>query len=464
MLYEKNIDVLKRNYPDIYDIICSSEKSGCDCEVIYTKTSLPTLRLKVPGRQLFLHSCIDPLKEAAAFARSNYDSRYSTYIIYGFGLYYHIKAFMNISSKLNIYVFESNVDVFKAALSVIDLREEFEKCNLHIILENKPDKMALELKHTLSIPNCTLIIHLPSLQAMSDGFAEIRDLLEEYRVSERSINNSETLLEENFSGNIQSYDLNIDSLFGKFTGIPAVIVSSGPSLDKNKLILKDLKNKAIILSVGRSLKPLLVEGICPDMVIVTDPHDIVYNQLEDLDIEIPVIGLATCCHKVFNNSRGIKFIALQEGFLQAETYAKQNCNKLVRTGGSVATTALDIIIRFGCNPIIFVGQDLAFSDGRNYVRGTLNCTENILDKNLRPVKGVNGETVYTTKSLAIFKRWIENRIAEEKDILFINATEGGSDIEGTVPFTLQYVASNIVNDRQYSMDNVLNEAVKNHGR
>jgi len=58
----------------------------------------------------------------------------------------------------------------------------------------------------------------------------------------------------------------INSLYGKFTGHPAVIVAAGPSLKKNAHLLKDVQGKALIISCDASLKYLLKEGIKPHLV------------------------------------------------------------------------------------------------------------------------------------------------------------------------------------------------------
>ena len=43
---------------------------------------------------------------------------------------------------------------------------------------------------------------------------------------------------------------------------------------------------------------------------------------------------------------------------------------LLRAWGSVLTTAFDLALQMGCDPIVFTGADLAFTDGRPYARGT----------------------------------------------------------------------------------------------
>lgn len=44
------------------------------------------------------------------------------------------------------------------------------------------------------------------------------------------------------------------------------------------------------------------------------------------------------------NYKSEKYIALQNGYKQVEEYSKKDNNKLVYTGGSLATTGLDIAI------------------------------------------------------------------------------------------------------------------------
>ena len=94
---------------------------------------------------------------------------------------------------------------------------------------------------------------------------------------------------------------------------------------------------------------------------------------------------------------------------------------------------MDIALQMGGKTIIMVGQDLAYSDNRKHVSGHVhvNGQDSIKPINtMRTVKSANGETLYTTLGLLSFKRWIENRIQDEPDKKFINATEGGAFIKG----------------------------------
>lgn len=460
MFYDENKKLLEAKYPSIYKKIEGFEFEKDKYEVICTKTGLPTVKVNQKHKSVYLHSKYDPVKEAELFIKENVDKEVDQYIAYGLGFAYHIYELLKHTNNEQIYIFESNKHVFKAALEEIDLTKLLNDPNVHIIFEDKIDQFLLKLKQLLHSHNYKLIIHSPSLNIMTEEWTEIKYLFEEFRIQSFTIQRTEMLLKKNFHENVRLYDKNIDVLFNQFNNMPIVIVSAGPSLDKNKHLLRHVKGKAIILSVGRSVKPLISEGIYPDLIIMLDPYDVVYEQLRGLDIDIPIIVLSTCSPRVLKEYKGYKFLALQKGFPEAEEYAEKYGHLLIETGDSVATAALDVAIRFGCNPIIFVGQDLAYTYGRTHAKGT-NCKEVRGNKNLREITGINGEKVYTTKSLAVYLRWIENRIKQEKDITFLNATEGGARIEGTTAMALKDVIEIVLDDKKYNFYSIIEEEIKN---
>ena len=108
----------------------------------------------------------------------------------------------------------------------------------------------------------------------------------------------------------------------------------------------------------------------------------------------------------------------------------------------MATTGSDVAIKMGCNPIIFVGQDLAFTESKIHSKDTFS--KNIIKSNsLRDVEDIYGNTIQTLKNLYIYLRWIQNRTSEEKSIDFIDASEGGVRIRGTKVMKLSNVVARI---------------------
>jgi hypothetical protein len=442
-LFDNNLKLLKKHYPSIYHQVSQmhfhENEINRDWEIVCTRSGFPTLIYKEEGSDYLLHSKYDPIKEAKNFIKNNLEESANGYIVYGFGLGYHIKELLENTTAKELVIFETRPAVFYFALKYMDLTGILDNKNAKIYLEEDVASFAREFNR-IGGKDYQLLIHAPSLKIMPKKYTEIKFLLENYKVLQNSYRRLKPLLETNFQENIKRYHQSIDVLFQKFKNQPIVIVAAGPSLDKNKHLLKDIKNHAFIMSVGTALKPLLQIGVIPDFIIITDPQDIVYNQIDGLEnLNIPLIALSTCNKNVLENYKGYKFLAFQEGFDLAEQYARENNIKLVKTGGSVSTTALDISIQFGCNPIIFVGLDLAYTNNRTHVKGTYLYQENVEKKLLRPIKAVNGGTVYTTKNLHIYLKWIEKRISVENNIVFIDATEGGAYIQGTEILDLETV-------------------------
>lgn len=439
MIYSKNAEVLNQRYPSTYEKIKNVRLDKQYYELVQTKIQSPTLKVNDRDRSYYLHSRYNPLREAESFVRENYDETISTYIIYGMGFLYHIEALLKKARKAQIIVFESNIYVLKSAAENIDLYRVLKADRVKVVFEDDIKGFSSKFKKALEMDNKKLIIHVPSLSAMPDDLLEIKYLLEEYKMKQRSILKHIDELDYNFEDNLSNYDDNIDMLFDRFNNIPIIIVSAGPSLEKNIKFLKAAKDKAIVLATSRTVKSLLKAEVSPDIIIVTDAQPFVYNShLKGIDIDIPIIALSTCDKRIFENYGGHKFIALQKDYIPAEKYAVKNNNVLIETGNSVAAAALDIAIRLGCSPIIFVGQDLAYTDSKTHAAsvGSRNIKG---DKNLRPVEDIHGNTVYTSMDLFSILRWIQNRISRERDKTFIDATEGGARIKGTKIMTLEDV-------------------------
>ena len=101
------------------------------------------------------------------------------------------------------------------------------------------------------------------------------------------------------------------------------------------------------------------------------------------------------------------------------------------------TTALDFCIKMGVRRIVFLGLDLAFTGGRSH--------QGLKEKNMTAqselyVTDIDGNEIPTSRNLNHYRLWIERRIARAKQeklpIEFIDASEGGARVEGTVVQTL----------------------------
>ena len=194
--------------------------------------------------------------------------------------------------------------------------------------------------------------------------------------------------------------------------------------------LREISENAIIIAVGTVFRKLIKEKIRVDYVVISEANKRTLGQIYGLEEQnIPLLLLSTAFYGFADMYKGPKYLICQEEFEPAEKLAKEQNNFLCKTGGSVSTVALDLCMKMGCKKIVAVGLDLAYTN--NYVHATDTSKRNISEvKYLRIIHDIYGKEVYTTRSLDMFRQWIEHHIKDVNDIEFLNATEGGANIVG----------------------------------
>lgn len=236
------------------------------------------------------------------------------------------------------------------------------------------------------------------------------------------------------------------------TGKPAIIVSAGPSLDKNISLLKENRD-AILISGGRTLKALLNIGVDPDFLNIIDASRLSYELVE------PYIGLTTA-RLVYYFGVPTEILAMHKGekityhedsamhqFLQEEVIS-------LMAGGSVAHAMTLLAVELGCDPIIFIGQDLAYTNHMEHSHAAASPWRNDEVSLTTELEGasfyvddVHGKKVKTCLQLDLYRRQLERIIESNKDRTFINCTEGGVSIKGTDVFALEEVYSQLPHGR-----------------
>ncbi|AZR73893.1 hypothetical protein BBF96_11135 [Anoxybacter fermentans] len=432
--------------------------------LIETREGTPSLGYRENEREIRLHSIYAPLREAAKFihSRKKEIDKAKAILVYGLGMGYHLKELEKyLTPNKKVYVLEMNPKILKYTKQVFSI-SEYKKRGFIFLVSDNLNKVKSFISNLITEYNkdeFLLLIHQPSLKIIPENCLPIRHLLEDWEIKRETFDRYSEVMEKNFEENIlriKDYYF-IEPFKNKFKDIPIVIVSAGPSLKYNKHHLLELKGKALIFAVGSVVKLLVKMGLIPDCMVITDPHLSVCRQIENLDLEIPLFFFPTIQPQIVQNYKGPKVVLFQKGFEKSENLARKCSFTLIETGGSVATTALELAIYFGGNPIIFVGQDLAYTEGKSHVEGSTSYQFKPR-LNSRWVKGINGELISTGKNLSIYLKWIENKIFQNPHIQFIDATEGGAYIEGTQILSLEQVKNEL--DTHIQIDSLLQEALK----
>lgn len=427
---DKNLTLLRKNdlnLAEAIDGVSPQNLIDAGYNMEYSSTGWSVLSNKCSGRVHYYHSNYMPEKEAYQLALEWRSDSCTEYAIFGFALGYHIIELLWLEPFAKITVYENDRNILAAAMFYQELSLLLKSENITIIYDPTLHRWWEKVK--AADESTAVRIYHPSIMNIKDP--DKRSEMEEYFVRQNGIRNQLRFLNSNFKENVKHYDLPADSLKKEFYGKDLYIAAAGPSLDNNFMQLKKIGQNGILLCLGTVFKKLAAAGIIPDYVMFTDPKPETYKQLEGMeDREIPLIGLSTVNQMIIRNYSGRKYLMFQEGYGPAEEYAADKGLMLVSTGGSVATTAVDLGIRMGCRRIICVGMDLAFPDNRGHASDTSHGEETLGNMENLLVEDVHGNMVPTVKTFNMYRKWIEDRIRTADGIEFIDATEGGARIAG----------------------------------
>jgi hypothetical protein len=219
-------------------------------------------------------------------------------------------------------------------------------------------------------------------------------------------------------------------------------------------ILKQLEGRAIIMAVGSAIRILDKNDIIPDFRVASDglPREKVF--LDGINTETaPLIYSNKLYHEILPEYKDKTFCFVgNSDFIIKYFYRKMNKKYIdIKVGPSIANAVLNLICTVGCKKVIFVGQDLSYVGDKLRANGG-NIIEGELDKeinNVREVEDIYGNTVLTKDMYLMMKYSLEETIKAQKDIMFINATEGGLHIKGTINKTLHQVFDEDLKDNCY---------------
>ena len=335
------------------------------------------------------------------------------------------KYYLKILKNNNIRVFKFDEEVVEKVFSM-----EFTLGNVwNLQIINNPLLFEYNNKEMIFISNCLkkFITHSVINLNTYKHFSE--------RWFESFIGNFDYCLNSTFLSDIK------DSVKNK----PAIILSAGPSLEKNINLLKECKDKFFIISGGRTLSKLEEINVKPDLCVIIDGDEISYDIVKDnIKIDTPLVFCNATNEKIVQNHIGKKiYDSTNIDFISPIIQKEQ---KPLLEGGSVAHACINTAIHIGCNPIILIGQDLAYTNDKvhaNFCELTEDkykheeVLENIKNENDIYVDDIYGNKVRTSRSLNMFRENIEKIVKNNPYIKFINATEGGANIEGTEVITLK---------------------------
>ena len=213
---------------------------------------------------------------------------------------------------------------------------------------------------------------------------------------------------------------------------PAVVVSAGPSVDKHLSTLKKYEDKVVVVSCLTMLKPLLAEGITPDYVVALDYHEIsakFFEGIGDSDKDVIYILDPKVNHEVVKACRDRQLYFIGNDWLDHMLGVKGDYMHTHR-GSTVAHMAYAVAEHLGCGPIMMIGQDLAFTDGKYYPECVIKAHPwkeecmTLKTETLMPEVDFEGGEVWTDGQMLTYREMFEGIWLNSK-VEAIDCTEGG---------------------------------------
>lgn len=467
-IYEKNLQFFKENLQVVYDCLMF-ENSRYDSNINIISDSL-NLCVENEGKKCFVHSKYDTERENDRVF-SGIDKNVEKLVVFGFGVG-NCSNFIcdNFKELRNITIIEPDLNIFKVMLNYVDVVELMKKIGNITFIVNKTKEESTEilwhcLKDTLT-EKVELVYNI-SYRTLYDEYFEFISKIITNNIKNYSINiATEDLFifkwAENIIKNSKERACQLTDLLGKFNEIPVILVSAGPSLNNTIQYLKQVKNKAIIIALGSAIKILDSNAIIPHFRLAFDGSEAERNIFRDIDTEASSLIFSDMLnYNVVSEYKGNKLRMVLDTdhiskYLQSKVYDN---NYIFESGFSVANVALDVVLKLGFKKIIFIGQDLCYTEGNVHAKGTWRQEDNKVNfDESKYTKTINvlGEVVYTDKPFLGMRDFLEKKIKINNGITYINATEIGLNIEGTKNkiFT-QVMKEDLTNE--FNIDNILNE-------
>jgi hypothetical protein len=459
-----NLAALWATDPNLARAIESLEDSS-SYPIEISRSGPPTLSVRTSdGRQIYLHSRHDPRREAEQLLGAIAVDQKTAFYVLGLGLGYHLELLFERASDEAIFcVFEPDLRMIRAAMESRPLARLFGSHRL--LWFTQPDKSDLFRRltpHTALISvGFETVVHAAS-RALNDAFfRQTQSWLDEFASFGRTNMNTLVFNSEqtakNIARNIGWYAAapGLQRFADRYRNYPAVIVSAGPSLRKNRHLLKGLDQNAVLIAVQTTLVPMLEMGCPPHFVTSLDYHEICTRFFEKLPprLRTELVAEPKATPRIFEMMPGsVNLLGndFAEGLLREMTLAKPT----LTSGATVAHLAFYLAEYLGCDPIIFIGQDLGFSDGLCYTPGTTYenvwrpelgrfCTlemkqwEQIVRDRpiLRQIPDYLGRPMYTEERLFTYLLQFERDFGKSKARI-IDATEGGAIKRGAASMPL----------------------------
>lgn len=432
-----------------------------------------------------VHNPQNPLGEALEIFSMAENSPVSIHLIYGLGLGYLFQV-ASKNSKGSVILYEPDLNLMWISFTLVDFSADILKEN--VFISDEYDEITEALYKKSGMKNSPQLLSIPSQREYNP--TEFQELINKLQMAVGTFGLDLKFTKQKFYPSLKMLFLNIPHLLkeipfitlkDKFKGKTGIIVSAGPTLDRNIETLKKHRDKYILLVVGTAAKTIASQGLKPDFIVQIETYDST-KQFNELNLEGVNLITEPYSHPELRNKPFERTFSHISANSPINQFWSEMCGENIEeywTKGTVSYTALNCARILGCSKIIFVGQDLAYIDGQCYskdsaykdlycglnpitshweimardldkfaeaiypsedkeysIKVALNRLSN-LNRSLHTVKGIQGNMLPTESVYAAFIEPLKEFTQHFNDRHYINTSLVGAQIDGFENMSLE---------------------------
>ena len=445
--YKKNLQVIKRGSAALYKTVTASlPLYRADTEYI---ADADNLLIKTTSGRCYVHSLYNKDREfQKMFSGVAGDTK--IVILFGMGLGHALEPLVARFQELeHLIVIEPNLDAFKYFLNHNDLPVIGGKFKKISFIVNQSDDSTISMlegllgdelyrQPELIAPVSYRTLYGDYYHSVQQGLTKVvRKMLINLSTQRYSLNKWLT----NSWRNYWQENLRLEDIAHHITSLPVIIVSAGPSLNKNIHLLKEAKNKAIVIAVGSAISILDNHGIVPHLRMAFDgnkENKLIFDGVDT--VQCPLLYCDALYHEILPDYRGskIKMTLMNDFLTRYLDKLQQREIFLLNNGFSIANVAFDLACKLNSSHIILMGQDLCYTDDKMHADGSWSDGFVQGKEGMIKTEDIYRRSVLTSQEYLGMKNVFEDLIRAYR-IKCINASEGGLFIQGSVNKPLHQV-------------------------
>ncbi len=407
-----------------------------------TEYGKKNLMVKQDEKSRPVYSRYDPGRDGERFYKEHFDEVCDFYIFIGLGLGYHIEPFISVQALKKLIILEPVEKLFLRVKDEENIKKIMESGKVELYGGVEARRFVKELKGHYEYLLYKKIVVL-SYSPLQRIFPVIYNRLEREVKNQLDILISDGLTIarfariwlRNFTINIKKLNktLLVSSLFNRFSGT-VVIAGAGPSLDGAIDDIKIARKRIYLFATDAAVKPLMHNGVIPDLIISIDPQPSVYLHFQGLNrrslAEIPAVLSFLSFSKVFEIFRERYVFFTYHPTTRFFSLDRDKSDVIINYL-SVSSFAFHIAVSMGFTELLLVGLDFSYPEYRLYARNSFfyeyvfeHCSrfspfytieENVIRRGTGKIESIRGEILNTSATLMNYLHELENIIQDTKN-------------------------------------------------